>query len=53
MLEYLPRLECNNAQNEYYLTDIVSFYDNVKVIKSDNNNEILWVNTCEQLEQLY
>ena len=52
LLEYLPRLECNNAQNEYYLTDIVSFYDNVKVIKSDNNNEILGVNTCEQLEQL-
>ena len=52
LLEYLPRLECNNAQNEYYLTDIVSFYDNVKVIKSYNNNEILGVNTCEQLEQL-
>ena len=50
LLEYLPRLECNNAQNEYYLTDVVSFYDNVKVIKSDNNNEILGVNTCEQLE---
>ena len=52
LLEYLPRLECNNSQNEYYLTDIVSFHDNVKVIKSDNNNEILGVNTCEQLEQL-
>ena len=52
LLEYLPRLECNNAQNEYYLTDVVSFYDNVKVVKSENNNEILGVNTSEQLEQL-
>ena len=52
LLEYLPRLKCNNVQNEYYLTDIVSFYDNVKVIKSDNNNEILGVNNTEQLKQL-
>ncbi len=52
LLEYLPKLECDNAQNEYYLTDVVSFYDNVKVVKSNNNNEILGVNTSEQLEQL-
>uniref|UniRef100_A0A6C0LHT2 UDP-N-acetylglucosamine diphosphorylase n=1 Tax=viral metagenome TaxID=1070528 RepID=A0A6C0LHT2_9ZZZZ len=52
LLEYLPRLECNNSQNEYYLTDVVSFYQNVKVVKSENNNEILGVNTSEQLEQL-
>lgn len=52
LLEYLPKLECNNAQNEYYLTDVVSFCDNVKVVKSENNNEILGVNTSEQLEQL-
>ena len=52
LLEYLPKLECSNAQNEYYLTDVVSFYNNVKVIKSDNNDEILGVNTSEQLEQL-
>lgn len=52
LLEYLPKLECNNAQNEYYLTDIVSFYDNVNVVKSDNNNEILGVNNTEQLSKL-
>ena len=52
LLEYLPKLECNNSQNEYYLTDIVSFYENVKVVKSENNNEILGVNTSEQLQQL-
>lgn len=52
LLKYLPKLECNNAQNEYYLTDIVTFYDNVKLIKSKNNNEILGVNNTEQLEQL-
>lgn len=52
LTEYLPKLECNNAQNEYYLTDVVSFYENVKVVKSDNNNEILGVNNIEQLEEL-
>ena len=52
LLKYLPKLECNNAQKEYYLTDIVTFYDNVKLIKSENNNEILGVNNTEQLEQL-
>jgi nucleoside-diphosphate-sugar epimerase/NDP-sugar pyrophosphorylase family protein len=52
LIEYLPKLECNNSQNEYYLTDIVSFYENVNVIKSENNNEILGVNTTEQLEKL-
>ena len=52
LLEYLPKLECNNSQNEYYLTDVVSFYDNVKVVKSENNNEILGVNTSEQLIKL-
>ena len=52
LIEHLPKLKCNNAQGEYYLTDIVSFYENVKVVKSENNNEILGVNTSEQLQKL-
>jgi len=52
LIEYLPQLKCNNAQNEYYLTDIVTFYENVNVIKSENNNEIYGVNTIVQLREL-
>lgn len=52
LLEHLPKLECNNSQNEYYLTDIISNYNDIKVVQSDNNNEILGINTIEQLEKL-
>ena len=52
LLKHLPKLECSNAQNEYYLTDVVSFYENVKIVKSNNNNEILGINTPEQLKQI-
>ena len=52
LLEYLPKLKCNNAQNEYYLSDILLFYKDVKLIESKNNNELLGVNTSEQLKQL-
>jgi UDP-N-acetylglucosamine diphosphorylase/glucosamine-1-phosphate N-acetyltransferase len=52
LIKNLPKLNCNNSQNEYYLTDLISLYDNINVLKSENNNEILGVNDIKQLEQL-
>jgi len=54
LLEHLPKLKNNNKQNEYYLTDLIKYYDieNCCMIHSKNNNEILGVNTTEQLNLL-
>ncbi len=56
---YIPLIENNNAQKEYYLTDIVKIYlktetDSVGLIKLDKSKlgEIINVNTKEQLLNL-
>jgi len=50
----LKRLGRNNAQNEYYLTDVIRFCvtDGEDVVGSiaDDSNELLGVNTPEQLK---
>lgn len=52
LLSYLPKLNCNNAQKEYYLTDIISFATQDKVeiagIKV-NEEEFMGINDKAQL----
>lgn len=56
---YIPKIKNNNAQHEYYLTDIVELYKNGEhkpvglcILDKDRSLEIINVNTKEQLDQL-
>jgi len=63
LCNYLPLINNNNNQNEYYLTDIIEIIKRRKMVNieeysvsSNNHYEILGVNTKEQLinlEKLY
>lgn len=52
---YLPRIECNNAQHEYYLTDLTSLIvkdgGQVAAMTSDNFAYLRGVNSKVQLAQ--
>ncbi|MDR2214030.1 MAG: bifunctional UDP-N-acetylglucosamine diphosphorylase/glucosamine-1-phosphate N-acetyltransferase GlmU, partial [Pseudomonadales bacterium] len=54
--EWLPKLRADNAQGEYYLTDLVSLAlqagCQVHTLRCDDEVEILGVNNREQLAQL-
>jgi len=57
--KFLPKIDDNNAQKEYYLTDIVKLYrkggdDNISLFKlgDDKQNEIFNVNTKEELDRI-
>ena len=54
LFEALRQITTNNAQNEYYLTDVFSicFQSGKRVcaFKTDNSNEIIGINTPEQLK---
>ena len=56
--KYILLIKNNNKSNEYYLTDIIELMlnDNIKtygyLIDNSKNNEILGVNTLEQLTEL-
>lgn len=56
LFEALKTLKTDNAQGEYYLTDIFKYFknNNIKIgaIPVDNNIEITGVNTIEQLTEL-
>ena len=59
LYKYLPYLNNNNSQNEYYLTDIIEIIKNHEHIDIDMFNlsrekqiELSGVNTKEQLEEL-
>ena len=56
LVEWLPELNNNNAQGEYYLTDILALAvaDGCKVetISADDEFEIMGVNNQQQLAQL-
>ena len=59
MKNYIPLIENNNAQNEYYLTDLVSIIKNnsnldifYEIIDKEKNYQILGVNTKEELVAL-
>jgi UDP-N-acetylglucosamine pyrophosphorylase len=53
LFDALAKINTNNAQNEYYLTDVfgVCFQSGRQVyaFKTDNPDEILGINTPEQL----
>jgi UDP-N-acetylglucosamine diphosphorylase/glucosamine-1-phosphate N-acetyltransferase len=59
LLKYLPKLTCNNAQNEYYLTDIIGLvheFENVSIltynIPAELQYQLSGVNTKAQLDEL-
>lgn len=56
LFDYLKQLKNENAQQEYYLTDIVQLYiaDGRKVgaFKIENSIEVLGVNTYDELQNL-
>lgn len=56
LLEWLARLENNNAQNEYYLTDIIAMAVadgvNIQVVHPISEEEVMGVNDRKQLAHL-
>ena len=56
LFEALQTLKTDNAQGEYYLTDIFKYFRDKEIktgaIPVDNNIEITGINTVEQLEEL-
>ena len=49
LAEFLPHLEANNAQKEYYLTDAVTQVGKVMAIDVEDDQEILGINDKLQL----
>lgn len=56
LFEALTTLKTDNAQGEYYLTDIFKYFRDKKIkigaVPVENNVEITGINTVEQLEEL-
>lgn len=58
LINFLPKLTCNNSQNEYYLTELLSILTNDKIvidmfnIPLEQQYQIIGVNTKEQLDVL-
>jgi len=50
--EWLPQISTKNAQQEYYLTDIVNEKINIADVQTENPYEVYGVNDLEQLHQL-
>ena len=55
-LKILNDIKTNNASKEYYLTDAIGLAQQsnmeIKAIKIANSNEVIGVNTTDQLEEL-
>lgn len=53
--QYLPQIQNNNSQNEYYLTDIFNYNLDtfVYTIKPEDNYKFHGINTLEDLHQCY
>ena len=56
VFEILNNIKTNNASKEYYLTDAIGLAQQsnmqIKAIKIANSDEVLGINTTEQLEEL-
>ena len=56
VFEILNNIKTNNASNEYYLTDAIGLAQKsnmqIKAIKIENSDEVLGINTTEQLNEL-
>tara|TARA_A100000164_G_scaffold229426_1_gene203532 strand:- start:7476 stop:8198 length:723 start_codon:yes stop_codon:yes gene_type:complete len=55
IFDILNNIKTNNISKEYYLTDVVELAKSktkIKAIKINNSNEIIGVNTIEQLQEL-
>jgi len=50
LVQHLHTLDNNNAQSEYYLTDLPPKVTGVKIVEIDDEDEIYNVNSREQLE---
>jgi len=54
LLEFLPKISNQNAQGEYYLTDMVDIFKKnglqIETYKTPNSMEIMGVNTVEHLK---
>lgn len=53
LAQVLPKLQANNDQKEYYLTDVVSYLDPVMAVDVEDYQEILGINDRKQLAQAY
>ncbi len=51
--EVLPKLQSNNDQQEYYITDAVNFLSPVMVVDAEDYQEILGINDRLQLSEAY
>ena len=51
--EVLPKLQSNNDQKEYYITDAVNFLSPVMVVDAEDYQEILGINDRLQLAEAY
>lgn len=49
----LPKLQPNNDQKEYYLTDVVKYLDPVMAVDVEDYREILGINDRKQLSEAY
>jgi bifunctional UDP-N-acetylglucosamine pyrophosphorylase/glucosamine-1-phosphate N-acetyltransferase len=50
LAQHLHTLENNNAQSEYYLTDLPPKVGSVKIVEIDDEEEIYNVNSREQIK---
>ncbi len=53
LAQVLPKLEANNDQKEYYLTDVVNFLEPVMAVDVEDYQEILGINDRKQLANAY
>jgi bifunctional UDP-N-acetylglucosamine pyrophosphorylase / glucosamine-1-phosphate N-acetyltransferase len=53
LAKVLPKLQSNNDQQEYYLTDVVSYLDPVMAVDVADYQEILGINDRKQLAVAY
>lgn len=53
LAQVLPKLQANNDQQEYYLTDAVNYLEPVRVMDVEDYEEILGINDRKQLAAAY